>query len=83
MPDDLVQDHGYPEVTDQMKKDILAGNFARKISLDLEAAMAAIPDDPMRQATLAGDFARPWSKVPVRAAAVGRARAAHDAELHA
>jgi hypothetical protein len=83
MPDDLVQAHGYPEVTDQMKKDILAGNFARKSSLDLEAAMAAIPDDPMRQAQLAGDFARPWSKVPVRAGAVHVPSAAHTGELQA
>jgi predicted TIM-barrel fold metal-dependent hydrolase len=66
MPEDLVEGVGYPEVTDEMKRKILGGNYARKNGLDLDEAIAKIPNDEMRQRQNAGDYAQPWVAVAPR-----------------
>jgi hypothetical protein len=67
MPEDLMEGYGYPEVTMDMKRKILAGNYARKIGRDLDSMIAAIPDDEYKDRQRSGNLAEPWSKVPMEA----------------
>jgi predicted TIM-barrel fold metal-dependent hydrolase len=66
MPDDLVEGEGYAEVTDDMKADILANNFARVHGLDIQELADAISHDDLaaRKEQWSGE---PW--VPIRATA--------------
>jgi len=64
MPADLIEGYGYHEVTEEQKRNILAGNFARKHGLDLDSLIKAIPDDDYKRRQQAGDLAAPWSAIP-------------------
>ena len=46
MPRELRDGFGYPELTDQMKAQILGGNFARLHGLDVEALKRKLAHDP-------------------------------------
>jgi hypothetical protein len=61
IPQDLIDDYGYPELTREMKIKILGANYARKNGIDLDATVAAIPNDEVRQNQNAGRLAEPWS----------------------
>jgi predicted TIM-barrel fold metal-dependent hydrolase len=63
MPEDMMEDYGYPQLTDEIKADILHGNFARMHGLDVEAMARAIENDELAQLRAAGG-AKPWSKLP-------------------
>lgn len=62
MPADMVDGHGYRQLTHDIKRKILGLNFARMHGLDLDQLVAAIPDTKERRAQLAGELAAPWSK---------------------
>jgi uncharacterized protein len=64
MPEDLVNDYGYPELTEELKRKILAENYARKFGLELSDLMGAIADDEVRRRQQSGKLAEPWSEVP-------------------
>ena len=42
LPTDIVEDYGYPPLTEQAKRKILAGNLARLHGIDLEAKAAEL-----------------------------------------
>lgn len=65
MPADLVEGFGAPPLTRDIKTKILGGNFARKHGLDLDALVAALPDDEFRKRQRDG-LAEPWSRAPSR-----------------
>ena len=56
----LMREQGYVELTDQIKRDIFAGNFARMHGLDLDELAAGIRDDELALTLAAGPVA-PWS----------------------
>jgi hypothetical protein len=68
MPEDLMEGYGYKQITEEQKRNILAGNFARKHGLDLNKAIEAIPDDEYKQRQQSGDLAAPWTGIPQPAA---------------
>jgi hypothetical protein len=68
MPADLMEGYGYHEVTEEQKRNILAGNFSRKHGLDLNGMVKAIPDDDYKRRQQSGDLAAPWSGIPQLAA---------------
>jgi uncharacterized protein len=64
MPADLVNDYGYPELTDELKMKILAGNYARKYGTKSSDLLAAIPEDEALRRQRSNDLVEPWSAVP-------------------
>jgi uncharacterized protein len=62
MPPDMVDDDGYPELTDDIKADILGRNFARMHGIDIEAARERIEADELTQQR-ATEKVEPWSGV--------------------
>jgi predicted TIM-barrel fold metal-dependent hydrolase len=59
LPDSLVDD-GYPQLSDEVKSDIFAGNFARLHNLDIATLKASIADDQIAK-TLEAGRREPWS----------------------
>jgi predicted TIM-barrel fold metal-dependent hydrolase len=60
MPPELIEQRGYPEVTREMKAQILGGNIARAHGIDVDARLAAISGDEFQK--LKADGLRPpWS----------------------
>jgi len=57
MPEDLVTDYGYPPLTEETKRDILGGNLARILGLDVEEMKQASAGDEFAGRT---EYAEPW-----------------------
>ena len=70
MPESLKHGYGYPDVTAEMKADILARNFARMHGWDIGAMAEAIAGDEFETAKRGG-LAEPWSHHPARVVATG------------
>jgi hypothetical protein len=68
IPEAMVAGYGYPQLTREIKAKILGANFARMHGIDLEAQVAALPDDELRRAQREG-MAEPWSRRPALEAA--------------
>ncbi len=64
MPEDLVEGYGYPALTREIKRKILADNFARLHGLRLEDLAAGIPEDDRRKRQNE-QLSEPWSKAEV------------------
>jgi len=62
MPRDLVEDRGYPEVTDEIKAKILGGNIARTHGIDPDAVIEATKGDEFDVARRDG-LMPPWSSL--------------------
>jgi predicted TIM-barrel fold metal-dependent hydrolase len=62
IPADLVAAHGYPELTDEDRANILGANLLRLHDLDSDLVRARIADDEYAAARAHGDAA-PWSGV--------------------
>jgi predicted TIM-barrel fold metal-dependent hydrolase len=62
MPENLMRDYGYPELTREMKADILANNYADAHGLSVDRLRAAIDDDGLSRQRAAGDR-EPWARV--------------------
>jgi uncharacterized protein len=60
LPETLLEEEGYPQITDEMKREIFAGNFARMHGLDLAALVDGIAKDEISIALRSGRAA-PWS----------------------
>lgn len=75
MPKQLVTDMGYPEVTDDMKRDILGGNFARMHGWAIDEMAQRISGDEFDRAKMGGK-SEPWAEHPAHAAGVRRQRGA-------
>lgn len=58
MPTDLMQDYGFPPLTDEVKRGILGGNIARILGLDVEAMKREAANDEFADR---GELAEPWS----------------------
>ena len=63
MPADLVEGYRYPQLTKEMKKKILGGNFARKMGTTVEELKNGLPDDEIAKVKAEG-LRPPWDKVP-------------------
>lgn len=72
MPDDLQEDFGYPQLTPDMKRDILGRNMLRLHGLDAESVKRQIEDDEWARRRQQGKQ-EPWSvrRAEVAAAATG------------
>jgi predicted TIM-barrel fold metal-dependent hydrolase len=72
MPQDLVDGFGYPQLTAEMKADILGANFLRLHGVDVQQLRAKIAGDTwsQRRADLS-DMAEPWSHLRRRLSGVG------------
>jgi predicted TIM-barrel fold metal-dependent hydrolase len=53
MPQRLIEENGYPEITDQIKAQIFGGNAARLYGIDTNAVRCTLPSDMVAQAKLA------------------------------
>jgi predicted TIM-barrel fold metal-dependent hydrolase len=73
MPRDLMEGYGYPEITDEIKADILANNYAALHGLDVPTLRKNIAGDELEQRRKAGPPA-PWSVQPMPRDAVASAR---------
>jgi predicted TIM-barrel fold metal-dependent hydrolase len=62
MPDDMVEGDGYSPLTDEIKADILARNYARMHGIDLAALETKIAGDSLSKQRAAG-LAPPWSRL--------------------
>ena len=60
MPEDLMEQRGYSEVTDEMKAKILGLNVVRTHNLDADKILAGIKGDQFDQ-TRSNGVARPWT----------------------
>lgn len=58
MPTDLMQDYGFPPLTDEVKRNIFGGNLARILGLDVEAMKGEAANDEFARR---GELAEPWS----------------------
>jgi uncharacterized protein len=58
MPEDLLTDYGFPEVTDEVKRKILGGNLARILGLNLTEMAEQYADDEFSRQT---ELRSPWS----------------------
>jgi hypothetical protein len=63
MPEDLMESRGYAAVTDEVKADIFANNFARVHGLDIEDLRRQIAGDEFSRVQADG-YAEPWSELP-------------------
>jgi uncharacterized protein len=68
-PAELVDGHGYPQLTAQDRRKILGGNALRLHGIDEAAARERTADDEFAQERARGDH-RPWGGLRERAAAV-------------
>lgn len=64
MPQDLIDDYGFPPLTDEVKRAILGGNIARILGLDLAAMQQTFAHDEFSSKT---ELAPPWSGTKVAA----------------
>jgi uncharacterized protein len=62
-PADMREGYGYPELTDEIRAEILSGTFARMHGLDVEALRAPIAHDELARRRAAGGF-QPWGLLP-------------------
>ncbi len=62
MPIDMVEGDGYPELTDEIKADLLGRNYAALHGIDIAKAKSAIADDGLSRARRQG-VAAPWSRL--------------------
>ena len=62
MSDDLLEE-GLPELTDEVKADLLGGNFARMLGLDVERLKKTFADDEFatRRAAWKESGEQPWA----------------------
>jgi predicted TIM-barrel fold metal-dependent hydrolase len=67
MPDDLVAEHGFPELTAESRALILGGNALRTHGLDAAAVRRGIEGDAFEVAK-AGGFGPPWRRLRARRA---------------
>jgi predicted TIM-barrel fold metal-dependent hydrolase len=67
MPEDLVEEKGYPQLTDEIKAKILHGNIARVHNLDIEELKVGIKGDVFEEAKAEG-FPEPWTGLRRRTA---------------
>ena len=61
IPPDMVESYGYPELTTEMKADILGRNFARVHGLDLDALAAQVREDDIDRRKREEGMKEPWS----------------------
>jgi uncharacterized protein len=71
-PADLRSEFGFPEITDQDRRDIVGGNALRVHGLDAAAVRGRTREDGFARER-AGGGARPWARIRGRAAAAGSA----------
>jgi predicted TIM-barrel fold metal-dependent hydrolase len=64
MPEDLQEDYGYPALTDEIKRKILSGNFARKRGTTVDALRRSLPSDYIAEIQASGRLRAPWSAIP-------------------
>ena len=62
MPPDMIEGDGYPPLTDEIKADILARNYARVHGIDLGAVQKKIATDEIAKRRAKG-LAEPWSRL--------------------
>ena len=62
MPAEMVEGDGYPPLTDEIKADILARNYARLHGIDLSVLKTKIAGDELSRERSAG-LAEPWSRL--------------------
>ena len=62
MPEEMMSGDGYPQLTPEVKADILGLNYARLHGIDVEKAKQAIDGDALSRARAAG-LAPPWSRL--------------------
>ena len=65
IPEDLLEDAGLfapiAQITDEQKRNVLAGNYARVHGIDIEATKQAIANDEFSRARAADPDPQPWS----------------------
>jgi uncharacterized protein len=71
MPEDFVEEYGYPELTSEMKADILGRNAARMHGLDIDRLAGDIKDDELARRREENDH-EAWGALPQRSAAVAQ-----------
>ncbi len=62
LPDDLVAEHGYPQLTAEDRRKILGGNALRVHGLDAATISSRTVDDEFARERLRGE-ARPWGRL--------------------
>jgi predicted TIM-barrel fold metal-dependent hydrolase len=67
-PPDMIADYGYPELTEEIKTDILGRNFARFHGIDIDEIQQAIANDELskRRQEWVGGKREPWERLPAR-----------------
>jgi predicted TIM-barrel fold metal-dependent hydrolase len=60
LPADLVEEHGYPQLTEQDRRNILGENVLRLHDVDRDALRRSVEGDEFARAR-AGGYRRPWS----------------------
>jgi predicted TIM-barrel fold metal-dependent hydrolase len=70
MPVDLVEQRGYPEVTDEIRAQVFGGNALRLYGLRESEVLAALRDDEFERAKADG-YPSPWGVLRERHQAVG------------
>jgi uncharacterized protein len=63
MPTDMIEGDGYPALTEDVKADILALNYARLHGIDLEVTRSKIANDELSKRRRDHGLAEPWSKL--------------------
>jgi predicted TIM-barrel fold metal-dependent hydrolase len=63
MPPDFVEGYGYPELTEQDKRDILGLNFARVHALDVDRLAADVRADEIEKRKAEEGLKAPWSEL--------------------
>jgi predicted TIM-barrel fold metal-dependent hydrolase len=64
MPEELQEKYGFRPLTDEIKRKILGGNFARKRSTTAEALRSQLPNDEIAKVQASGQLRAPWSSIP-------------------
>jgi predicted TIM-barrel fold metal-dependent hydrolase len=60
LPPALIADEGYPQLTDDIKRDIFSNNFVRMHDLNIDALLDAVANDEIAESLESG-YAEPWS----------------------